>query len=468
MKKQENPSLRYARYFWGSLLGFTILLIFDIITGFGVTSAVIGFLFPGKVINLKEPTDRPIILPMRKEDVKIPPTLNDPYDDLRVLVVGEIPEKFKNIIINKHHLDVPSNPTMKEFLNMTEDEYISSLERFQNRISQHEMYPEDDRLVQRVLHNLATAKFNELYEKSGGTQFKMIVKYENGYRALFKPMRLQRDQQAASSHYYYNDYERHNGEIASYHLDKILGFRRAIPMVGRKINLTSEMFPLVDDELASTFYISPSGKVCFTGVCDVFCDTSHGICGDPYMLEGSFAAFLPRHKNATRKVWRHPWRRSYSKRRNVEWEWNDNFCDKVKQIFPYSEGRRMLDLMDMAIYDFLIGNLDRHHYETFKTFNTNETFTIHLDQGRSFGQPFHDELSILIPLKQCCMVRKSTLKTLLDFHKGPQKMSDALRESLKDEPVAPILWDPHFDALDRRNVIVLEHIRNCLKVDDEK
>ncbi|KAL7013775.1 hypothetical protein ACKWTF_015570 [Chironomus riparius] len=239
-------------------------------------------------------------------------------------------------------------------------------------------------------------------------------------------------------------------------------------MVGRKINLTSEMFPLVDDELASTFYISPSGKVCFTGVCDVFCDTSHGICGDPYMLEGSFAAFLPRHKNATRKVWRHPWRRSYSKRRNVEWEWNDNFCDKVKQIFPYSEGRRMLDLMDMAIYDFLIGNLDRHHYETFKTFNTNETFTIHLDQGRSFGQPFHDELSILIPLKQCCMVRKSTLKTLLDFHKGPQKMSDALRESLKDEPVAPILWDPHYDALDRRNVIVLEHIRNCLKVDHEK
>ena len=58
---------------------------------------------------------------MRKEDVKIPPTLNDPYNDLKVLVEGEIPEKFSHIIINKHHLDVPSNPTMKKFLNLTEE-----------------------------------------------------------------------------------------------------------------------------------------------------------------------------------------------------------------------------------------------------------------------------------------------------------------------------------------------------------
>jgi hypothetical protein len=47
-------------------------------------------------------------------------------------------------------------------------------------------------------------------------------------------------------------------------------------------------------------------------------------------------------------------------------------------------------------------------------------------------------------------------------------MSDALRESLKDEPLAPILWEPHYEALDRRNVIILEHVRRCLKVDDDK
>ncbi|EAW87150.1 family with sequence similarity 20, member C, isoform CRA_b [Homo sapiens] len=37
--------------------------------------------------------------------------------------------------------------------------------------------------------------------------------------------------------------------------------------------------------------------------------------------------------------------------------------------------------MDMTIFDFLMGNMDRHHYETFEKFG-NETFIIHLDNGR--------------------------------------------------------------------------------------
>lgn len=74
--------------------------------------------------------------------------------------------------------------------------------------------------------------------------------------------------------------------------------------------------------------------------------------------------------------------------------------------------------------------MDRHHYETFEKFG-NETFIIHLDNGRgyvtallavgvilvisvctskirlflsdaSFGKHSHDEMSILVPLSQCC------------------------------------------------------------------
>ena len=69
---------------------------------------------------------------------------------------------------------------------------------------------------------------------------------------------------------------------------------------------------------------------------------------------------------APRKTWRHPWRRSYHKRRKANWESDPEYCEIVKETKPYEKGRRLLDLMDMAVLDFLMGNMDRHHYETLK------------------------------------------------------------------------------------------------------
>ena len=37
------------------------------------------------------------------------------------------------------------------------------------------------------------------------------------------------------------------------------------------------------------------------------------------------------------------------------------FLPTIAQVKPYNKGRRLLDVMDMTIYDFLMGNLDRHH-----------------------------------------------------------------------------------------------------------
>ena len=91
---------------------------------------------------------------------------------------------------------------------------------------------------------------------------------------------------------------------------------------------------------------------------------------------------------------------------------DSDYCNIVRELPPYNEGRRLLDLIDMSVFDFLTGNMDRHHYETFKLFG-NDTFTLHLDNGRGFGKPFHDEISCLTPLLQCCLIRRTTLSTLL-------------------------------------------------------
>lgn len=41
------------------------------------------------------------------------------------------------------------------------------------------------------------------------------------------------------------------------------------------------------------------------------------------------------------------------------WEVNPLYCDTVRQIYPYSSSGRLLNVIDMAIFDFLIGGSPR-------------------------------------------------------------------------------------------------------------
>lgn len=75
-----------------------------------------------------------------------------------------------------------------------------------------------------------------------------------------------------------------------------------MPVVGRTLNITTEIYQVAEDELLKTFFVSPANNLCFHGKCSYYCDTSHAICGHPDMLEGSFAAFLPQWEMAGRKV----------------------------------------------------------------------------------------------------------------------------------------------------------------------
>jgi len=355
------------------------------------------------------------------------------------------------------------NPTLAELAVAEEGEVgmAGVWEAFQYGISREEMYPVEGTAVQDVLSAMRVLPIVGITQKEGGTQLKLIIEFEDGGQALFKPMRFPRTQETLPNHFYFTDFERHNAEIAAFHLDRLLGFRRAIPVTGRTLNITRDIYSLAEGDLLKTFFISPAGNLCFHGKCSYYCDTSHAICGAPDMLEGSFAAFLPPKAAAPRKTWRHPWRRSYHKRRKAQWENDPEYCEVVRDVHPYNQGRRLLDVVDLAIFDFLMGNMDRHHYETFKTFG-NETFPVHLDHGRAFGRAGHDEITILAPLYQCCMIRASTVSTLLSYHSGPRRLSAALRRSLAEDPVSPVLLEPHLAAVDRRVARVLTTLTECL------
>ncbi|KAJ7408674.1 Extracellular serine/threonine protein kinase FAM20C [Pitangus sulphuratus] len=306
--------------------------------------------------------------------------------------------------------------------------------KFHIGINRYELYSRHNPAIEALLQDLVSQKITSVAMKSGGTQLKLIMTFQNYGQALFKPM-------------------------------KILDFRRVPPVAGRLVNMTREIRDVTrDKKLWRTFFISPANNICFYGECSYYCSTEHALCGKPDQIEGSLAAFLPDLSLAKRKTWRNPWRRSYHKRKKAEWEVDPDYCEEVKQTPPYDSGTRILDIMDMTVFDFLMGNMDRHHYETFEKFG-NETFIIHLDNGRGFGKYSHDELSILVPLNQCCRIRKSTYLRLQLLAKEEYKLSLLMKESLLKDKIAPILYQPHLEAMDRRLRIVLKAVSDCIEKD---
>lgn len=90
------------------------------------------------------------------------------------------------------------------------------------------------------------------------------------------------------------------------------------------------------------------------------------------------------------------------------------------------------------------------------------TVLIHLDNGRSFGRYDHDELSILAPIRQCCLFRYSTFARFYRVYR--QGLSTLLARSLKNSEQLPtILIDEHLRAIDRRLEILMAHLDTCIR-----
>ncbi|KAL4218503.1 Golgi casein kinase [Mactra antiquata] len=342
------------------------------------------------------------------------------------------------------------------------DDRTSNFVRFHHGIRAAALYNPEDPAVDGLLHDMATDTIKSLSMIESGTELKFLIRFRKGTKAVFKPMRWGREVETLPNHFYFNDFERHNSEIAAFHLDRILGFYRVPPVTGRFLNMTREIYDLGERALRRTFFTSPIGNTCFFGVCDYYCDSNHAFCGHGDMIEGSLMVWLPDGREAYRDSWKSPYRRSYSKIRNADWETNKDYCQNLMEGSYYLYKRFIPDLIDSHIFDFLTGNMDRHHVEVFAKLR-NDSCPIHLDNGRGFGKANKDEISIIEPLKQCCRIRKSTFLKLSKLYVGPERLSILLDTSLRSDPVYPVVVSGHLHALDRRVKYMLTIVADCVE-----
>ncbi len=99
-----------------------------------------------------------------------------------------------------------------------------------------------------------------------------------------------------------------------------------------------------------------------------------------------------------------------------------------------------------------------------------------------FGNPDHDEMSILAPLTQCCRsvslslicclfycfpnifrFRSSTWQRLAELSVERVSLSELLDRSMRRDPLWPILTPLHLKAIDRRLAIIVNAVQKCIE-----
>ncbi|KAF7998008.1 hypothetical protein HCN44_009406 [Aphidius gifuensis] len=323
----------------------------------------------------------------------------------------------------------------------------------------HQLLPAAAPELGTILNALRKKNIIKVDNSGVGTQLKLMLTFEGGVKALFKPQWYTRDAILNGPVYYGKD--RHNAEIVAFHLSSLLGLRRVPLTVIRKLKL-SEIKNIATDKLKQTIFES-SNETCVYGTCH-YCSSNDSVCSKNDDLEGAVILWLPEHLKLSKH--RNPWQRTYKKNKYALWESDQSYCDRVKEAKTYApqSSSRLLDLIDTSIFDFLIDNGDRHHYELMED-NFHNPAVLLIDNGKSFANPDVDHIDILAPLYQCCMIHKTTWDRLQLF--GGGALSESLGKLLVHEStmadVLPLITDDHLSAMDRRLLTVFAVVEACLK-----
>ncbi|KAG7310488.1 hypothetical protein JYU34_003274 [Plutella xylostella] len=224
-----------------------------------------------------------------------------------------------------------------------------------------------------------------------------------------------------------------------------LNFTWVAPAAIRRIHVERDVVPVATPGLKRTMLRNGS-SLCIYGKC-FYCKSNETVCPDKKgELEGAVILYLDKHF----RQYKYPWKRSYNTKVQMEWERNNDFCKKV--ILTLST-KRLLNLIDVSIFDFLLQNGDRHDYEVYRD------KVILLDNGKGLGNPTADELDILAPLYQCCMLSSSTWQYLELLAGGSLTDVIKIMAAFQGETLAT---EDHYRAVERRLLKVYATVQYCI------
>ena len=266
------------------------------------------------------------------------------------------------------------------------------------------------------LARLASAPISEVTRNPGGATITLRVRFSDGSRAVFKP-----EQKHSASNF--------RGEIAAYHLDRIVGFARTAAVVGRTIGYPHLLEHLEASEADPKFIERVREEV-------------------PARDGRVAGAMIAWHAG-----------------RLVSAEPPKGWTDGLRSKEPPSETlvKRLPEWSDLVVFDFLIDNTDR--WSGGNVLSLGGGALIFLDNASSCAprRASRGETTIA-RLSPICRFRRATVTALRAL--GPEAAAGArlgarLASTLAADPLAPVLSPGQVAAVDVRVERLLEHVKRC-------
>ncbi|XP_047506670.1 glycosaminoglycan xylosylkinase homolog isoform X1 [Pieris napi] len=336
-------------------------------------------------------------------------------------------------LINSFNTSRVTNPAHAQHTWVEVDNWVSNIS----------LFPHEDGIGGKMLHALQSTPIALVDNAPKGTQLKLLLLLEGNQKLYFKPKRYNLEHVINGK--IYAGFDRHNSEVFAYYLAMVLNFKWIPPSVIRKVHLDNDILPVATSGLRKTMSKNSKGTLCIYGKC-FYCKINETVCPDDNgEVEGAAILYLDKQL----KVYKSPWRRSYNAKK-MEWEIDSDFCVKIKGSLST---RHLLNLIEVSLFDFLIQNGDRHRYEVYKE------QIILLDNGKGLGNPLVDELDILAPLYQCCMLPTSTWQHLEILSGG--NLSDTIKLLSKFQGIK-LATEEHFKAIERRLLKIYATVQYCI------
>jgi hypothetical protein len=278
--------------------------------------------------------------------------------------------------------------------------------------------PSDELLASLREQPLASVK-----KGGGGRSLSFRVTLGDGTQAYFKP------EQSFAAHWY--------SEVASFHIDRMLGLRRVTPVAARKLPWSRLSSAAGSDYRVSELRIQRDGSV--RGALIAWIDGKLVPAALPDGWEAWLRVEEPEGVTPFQRVggWR-----------SGKHRWKPDVAPHEPDI-----PERPAELSDLVLFDYLIGNLDRWggNFTNVRTLGSGGPL-VHLDNANGFHRRDGGLDLLDAQLSAVQRFRKRTIEAIRTFDVVE------LEARLAREPTGPILDREQLDALERRRKRLLEHV----------